>query len=133
MYCGVWGNSGLSETGGTLLPHWTTVKKNISNSKFDHKKPARGSCAGCMWLSQRRRESCRKQTCNLHSPGRGEEETGALWAGSIWAIVPARPRFREARAPSGSGLIDQRSMFSPLVAACDQLERASSSRLYRSS
>lgn len=36
-------------------------------------------------------------------------------------------------APSGFGLIDQRSMFSPVVAACDQLERASSSRLYRSS
>jgi len=73
-------------------------------------KISRGSCAGCMWLPQRRRESRRKQTCNLHSPGRGEEETGALWAGAIWAIVPARrPRFREARgvncAPSGFGLM----------------------------
>lgn len=48
---------------------------------------------------------------------------GALWAGSIWAIVPARPRFCEARgvncAPSGFGLLDQRSLLLTIVAGGD--------------
>lgn len=58
--------------------------------------------------------------------GRGEEDRdcGALWAGSIWAVVPARrPRFREGRgvncAPSGFGLIDQRSLLLTIVASGD--------------
>ena len=79
-----------------------------------------------MWLSLCTRESCRKQTCNLHSPGRGEGEIndgrtmGRIDLGNRSSPAHA---FREARgvncAPSGFGLLDQRSLFLTIVAAGD--------------